>query len=234
MDNKIAPIEQFVKEGMVRSFRRTFDLELTITNQSNKRELAQRRQQGSALQYPIAFAELQSLALPQGPAFKAQAMLRRGIVGQATSDNLGTFKLPLIPMESTYQILYITNSFVEAEKFGKLWLMAATAGFLGFDVEYGVASFGIRMELDRQVAYPQRDSSPDTTEEYELTTSLIVQGYGSDEKLVNAQAATAVEVEGVLVETLDTALLQEGSPGDVSVFKFTREWPVGVRGPFTR
>lgn len=233
MDNRIAPIEQLIKHGMALSFRRTFDAELTITNQSNKRELAQRRAQGQQLDYPLVFAELQTMAIPQTPGYRATSMLRRGITGQATTDNVGTFKIPLIPVDFTYQILYITNSFEQAEKFGKLWLMSAVAGFLKFDVTYGVANFGVSLELDRQIAFPQRDSSPDTTEEYELTTSLVLNGYASNDKMVSEQAATAVQVEGVLTEQRDRALMQTDSPGDVQVFKFTREWPVG-KGPFTR
>ncbi len=233
MNNAIAPIESFIKEGLVQNFRKVFNVDLVITNQSNKREIANRRSQGRGITYPLAFAELQGLALPSTPSYRMSTLLRRGLTGQATSDNLGTFKISLCPMDMTYQILYITNSFSDAEKFGKLWLMSAAAGFLKFDVMYGVANVGISLELERQVSFPQRDASPDTTEEYELTTSLVLSGYGSHDQLINQQAAVAVEVSAEVVETLDKALAQEGSPGNVEVFRFKREWPVG-KGPLTR
>lgn len=234
MDNRIAPIESFVKEGLVVNFRRVFGCDLVVTNQSNKREIANRRAQGKPLTYPLAFAELQTLALPTTPNYRAAALLRRGVTGLATTDNLGSFKVSMIPIESTYQILYITNSFTEAEKFGKLWLMSAAAGFLKFDVMYGVVNVGVTLELERQVSLPQRDASPDTTEEYEVTTSLVLSGYASHDQLMNEQAANAVEVSAEVTNEIEKALTQEGSAGNVEVFRFKREWPVGIKGPLTR
>lgn len=235
MDNRIAPIEHLIKQGLVINFRRVFNAELIVTNRSNKKELAQRRGQGQSLPYPLVFAELSSLGLPTTPSYKSTTLLRRGVVGQATSDNLGTFKVPLIPVESTYQILYVTNSFQEAEKFGKLWLMSAAAGFLKFDVTYGVANFGISLELDRSVAFPQQDASPQNIEEYEVSVNMVVHGFMSHDKLLAEQAANAIEVEGIVTADMEAkkALQQEDSPGDVQVFTFKREWPSG-NGPLTQ
>lgn len=232
MDNKITPIEQLVKEGLVQNFRKVFDTDLTITNTSNKRELIAKRAQGRALRYPYAFAELNSVALPTQGAYRSQALLRRGIVGQATSDNLGTFKLSMIPMDSTYQILYITNDFSQAEKFGKTWLMAAVGGFLKFSILYGVADVGVSLELDRQVAFSQRDASPSVPEEHEVTASLIINGYASHDALMNQQAALSVETTMYATNASEKALMQEDSPGTVEVFKFNRTWPQGS-GPLT-
>jgi hypothetical protein len=232
MDNKIIPIEKLVKEGLVQNFRKVFDADLTITNTSNKRELVAKRAQGRALKYPIAFAELNSVALPTQGAYRSQALLRRGLTGQATSDNLGTFKVSMIPMDSAYQILFITNDFSQAEKFGKLWLMAAVGGFLKFSIMYGVVDVGISLELDRQVSFPQRDASPGTVEEYEVTANLVVNGYASHDALMNQQAAMSVETTMYVTNESDKALMQEDSPGTVQVFKFNREWPHGS-GPLT-
>lgn len=231
MDNKIAPVETFIKQGLQVAFRRVFDTELTITNVSGKREILQKRAQGRALKYPLAFAELSTLAL-NPTNYRSTPLLRRGMVGQTTSDNLGTFKVPLISMSSTYQILYVTNNFAQAELFGKLWLMAAAGGFLKFSVEYGVVVLDITTELDRQVNFPQRDSSPDAVEEYEVTTSLVVEGYGSHDKLILEQAAKTVEVSAVITQETNKALMQEDSPGNVQVFTFTKDWPAG-KGPLT-
>jgi len=232
VDNKITPIEKMVKEGLVQNFRKVFDTDLTITNTSNKRELVARRAQGRALKYPFAFAELNSVSLPTQGAYRSQSLLRRGIVGQATSDNLGTFKLSMIPMDSTYQILYITNDFSQAEKFGKTWLMAAVGGFLKFSILYGVADVGISLELDRQVSFPQRDAAPNAPEEYEVTANLIINGYASHDALMNQQAATTVEATVYATNESEKALMQADSPGTVEVFKFTRGWPQGS-GPLT-
>ncbi len=232
MDNKITPIEKMVKEGLVQSFRRVFDTDLTITNTSNKRELVAKRSQGRPIKYPIAFAELSSVSLPSQGTYKAQALMRRGLVGQATSDNLGTFKLSMIPMDSAYQILYITNDFSQAEKFGKTWLMAAVGGFLKFNILYGVADVGISLELDRQVSFPQRDASPNAVEEYEVTTNLVINGYASHDALMNQQAAVSVETTMYISDQTEKALMQEDSEGTVQVFRFNREWPQG-NGPLT-
>jgi hypothetical protein len=138
----------------------------------------------------------------------------------------------MIPMDSAYQILYITNDFSQAEKFGKLWLMAAVGGFMKFSILYGVADVGISLELDRQVSFPQRDASPSSPEEYEVTANLVVNGYASHDALMNQQAAMSVEATMYLTNESDKALMQEDSPGTVQVFKFNREWPPGS-GPLT-
>jgi hypothetical protein len=138
----------------------------------------------------------------------------------------------MIPMDSTYQIMFITNDFSQAEKFGKTWLMAAVGGFLKFNILYGVADVGISLELDRQVSFPQRDASPNAPEEYEVTTSLVVSGYASHDALMNQQAALSVETTMYATNEAEKALMQVDSPGTVEVFKFTREWPQGS-GPLT-
>lgn len=224
MDNKIAPVETFIKEGLVRQFRKTFNTDLTITNVSGKRQLVQKRAQGNVLKYPLAFAELSSMALATD-RYRATPLLRRGIVGQATTDNLGTFQVPLIPVDFTYQILFITNNFVEAERYGRLWLMAAAGGFMTFSITYGVVNLDISFSVDSTINFPQRDSSPESIEEYEVTSSLLIRGWGSHDQLINKQAANRLEVEGIVASEIDKALAQSDSKGTVQVFKFTKAWP---------
>jgi hypothetical protein len=227
MDNKLAPIEAFVKEGLVQQFRRVFATELTFSNVSGKRHLAQKRSQGKILKYPLAFAELQSVSLATDRQ-RATPLQRRGLIGMATTDNVGTYQLPLIPMDSTYQILYISNDFSQLEKFAKLWLQAAACGFLTFSVTYGVATLGVNFNVEPTINFPQRDSNPDAIEEYELTSTLTIRGWASNDKLVSKQAANSIEVDARLAA--ERALYQEDSKGAVQVFKITKKWPES--GPF--
>lgn len=235
MDNRIKPIEVLIEEGLSAHFGRVFGFPLLITNSSNGRELVKRQNKEQTPSYPFAFANVSSVSLAQQQAgYRATSTLRRGFAGQATWDQVGTYKFSGIPAETGYAITVVSNSFADLRTFAKRWLFSAVSGRLKYEVLYGVVNVGIHLILDTNVTFNTRDASPTAVEEHELQVNLIVNGWLSEDLLLKEQAAISVELDGVLVQQeRDRALMQTDSPGDVQVFSIKREWPAGD-GPLTK
>jgi hypothetical protein len=224
MDNSLTPIEDMIYAGFGRRFLQVFGIPILFTNATDKRAAyAQKFTQDPNLKLPFAFASYTGQSLTE-TRYSPQALLRRGLYGAATHDMVQTYRLRMIPVTTAFQILVLTEDLPTALEFSKRWLMATVEGSLKFTLTYGIADVDIHVELDRDVQIPQRTAGVDEPREYEIQTTLRLEGYTSKD-LERAQAATEVVAEGRVGSAEDVATAIAGGPNKTTqFFQFNRPW----------
>lgn len=224
-DNSRTPIENLIVAGLGQRYQQTFNIPLLVTNAVNKKQAFVALQKNhSALKLPFAFASYSEHSITEQGGYAASPLLRRGLHGSASNDNVQTYRLGLLPVTTSFQLTVLVASLEEANLFAKRWLMSAVEGSLKFTVKYGIADIDIHVELDRSVAIPPKTDGVDTPSEIEITTNFKINGYMS-KQLERVQAATEVEVNGVVVDKGDmAAAIAEGGRGRTEIFRFKRPW----------
>lgn len=224
-NNSRTSIENLIVAGLGQRYKQVFNIPLLVTNAVNKKQAFVALQKNNTdLKLPFAVASYSEHSITEQGSYAASPLLRRGLHGSATNDNVQTYRLGLLPVTTSFQLTVLVASLEEANLFAKRWLMSAVEGSLKFTVKYGIADVDIHIDLDRSVAIPQKTDGVDSPSELEVTTNFRVNGYMSKE-LERVQAATEVEVSGIVVDKGDmAAAVAEGGRGRTEVFKFNKPW----------
>ena len=227
MDNSTTSVESLINSGFARRFHQVFGLPIFFSNTPDKRAVAAKVMQDKNLKYPLAFASFTSRSLAEN-RYSPHSLLRRGIYGNATSDNVQTFRLRMLPVTTSFGLTLLSEDWDTIDKFTKQWLFCVQEGSLKFSLTYGVVKIDIHVDLDREVQFPTRSGGLDEPKEFELTSAFRIEGY-INKPLERAQAANEVEIEGRLNSALDQNDRREQGHS-VQVFRFNRPWP-NIDGP---
>lgn len=212
LDNDIKPVEQLIRTGVSQQFYKNFGVPVLFTNGTDgKKEAMEKLKKKGHPQYPFAIARTGNLAVTEG-RYKPNTLLRKGLTGQASSDNLLAFRLRLLPVSTSYELLFYMQGWPEAERIGKQWLFAAVRRNMKFTIPYGVAALDISIDMDTQVNIPQRGGGLTEIKEYEIATNMIVHGYMA-EQINTMQAVTEIDIEEQVLNEL------RATGGDVHFFK---------------
>lgn len=214
LDNTLANVESLITSGFGKRFHKVFDIPLLISNIANKRQaFAEAQAQKPDLKLPFAIASYSTLSGTQ-QRYAATPLLRRGIIGGATHDNVQAYRLRMLPVTTAFQITILSQDIETLRKFSHNWLFAATEGSMKFTVKYGIADIDVNVDMDPEIQFPQRAAGVNEPEEYELNTSIRLEGY-INKPLEKAQTVNEVEATALLNEAL------AGSPkGQTQVFMF--------------
>lgn len=220
LNNAIKPIEEFISTGISDRFYQVFGFPILFTNSPNKKTAFESlvRKSNPNAKLPYAFASFTSLGITE-QGYSPRTLLRRGLIGGATHDRVQAYRLPLIPVDTQYQLTVLLTSPDEAVKFARQWLFASQKKTLNCTVTYGIADLDIAIEMDTEVQIPQRTGGVDEPEEVEVLTNFRVKGYAS-EGLERAQVALETEVEG----QVGTPATTQAGNKTTQFFKFNRPW----------
>jgi hypothetical protein len=232
MDNSLTTVEGLIERGIQERFTETFDgCPLVFTNTSNKKEVVAKLLETKEIPYPFAIASFATMAIPEGPtSYKPHTLLRRGLIGQTSSDHTLAYKVGLIPCDIMYEVHYFHTGQTEIKRYAKKWLFATLGAKLNTTVTYGVANLDIRVDLDRSVTIPTREANPSEQPEYDITSNFLVHGYLSEDLLGKVQAVTNIQVDINALDKITYEALNQDGKDNVRIFLFNKPWST-VAGP---
>lgn len=183
---------------------------------------------GKPVAYPYAYLTLNTLAGAEDRQ-NASSTARRGLMGTVSTDSKRYFKVHFMPADFEVGIELVTNRYEDLLRYGNTWMFARRRGWLKFEVAYGSASFGVGVDMDPSVAYPQREADPEGVQEYVMSASLAVRGYISDPVLVEGQVKDTVMSAGSLASEADTMWSFANSRDKAFDSKAVPEVPTNMR-----
>ena len=190
---RILPIEDLVFDGLKKRLTEVFQVPSIISNASDEIQLLKRLREGNVT-YPYIFLALTAFSVGK-ETYRSHSMYRNGLNTKLVStDQNFTYNVKLLPTDFTFEVRYLDNDFARLIKFAKLWLFSSQSGFLKFTVQYG-NSMDIGMMLEESLTIPKREADPTNVAEYELTTTLTVHGYSSQEQLVTMPIVKEVTID---------------------------------------
>lgn len=230
MDNKLDPVEHFVRLGLAQRFQQVFGFPLHYSTSVDKKATLAKMLGNATPKYPMAFLTFNSMTIDE-TRYSAWYLASRGLMSQASHDNMLAYRLRLLPTVSAYGITFYSQDSREVERFTKAWLFSVMDGGLKFTITYAVGDLDIHVDLDREIALPQRVGGLTEVDEYEATANLRVWGFHS-KALETMQAVTSVQVEGVAVTEDHYKALNQVGRDKVQIFMFKNEWnqSAGIAG----
>ena len=162
------------------------------------------------IKFPIAFVVLGSGTID--PTYNSGSMRRHGTYTgvSASGDALG--RSYLLPVLMTFQVTLVTDTFATALKFFKLWLLGGRANSLNFDVTYDNLPISIKADLDTTVTIPTRDTSADTSNNYEFEASMNVHGYVSPDDIQEVATLKSFNTSVAILTPVDKVADAEHDP----------------------
>ena len=161
------------------------------------------------IKFPVAFVVLGSGTLD--PTYNTGSMRRHGTYTGVSANGDALGRSYLLPVLMTFQVVLVTDTFSTALKFFKLWLLGARANSLNFDITYDNLPVSIKADLDSTVTVPSRDTSADTSNNYEFEASLNVHGYVSPDDIQEVATLKSFNTSIALMTPADVPQ-QTGDP----------------------
>jgi hypothetical protein len=227
IDNKISPIEDFIKQGLAQRFKQTFGCVLTYTTSLNKKAARAKLMQSKA-GYPMAFASLKTWSIDE-TRYSPKTLYLRGVSSQSSTDSKLTYKIKPLPVTMTYEVTFYSQDMNEMTTLGKKWLFAIMEGGLKFNILYGVADIGIALDLDRELQFTEKTNELTETDQFEMIATMRIHGYLSPDHMETVQAITEIVEEGFVGDQALLQALEPGARGEHQLIMFKR-WN-DVAGP---
>jgi hypothetical protein len=216
MDNSLKTVEDLIQAGLSERFYKVFGVPLLFYNGPDVKTIAAKMlDQRNLPAYPFAVAKVQTYAMSE-MTYKANTLLRRGLMGSSSHDHVLCYELNMIPVTTTYEVALYVQDFLGLRNLSKAWLLASTRNNLKFTITYAVRDIDIHINMEKSLNIPTREGGATEVKEYLMTTNMIVFGYMGDQ-LKTHQAVTDLEVQ--------CTLLAEGAQTGQSFTLFTKGWP---------
>ena len=171
-------IQQVTIQGLLRNLQDTFKAPAHLLTTSDRWRLAQIVNQfktkGVAL--PLIFLKPSNFALST-TSYNPGSLRRRGIYGGISSDSSTVLNIPAIPVDMTFEVVYLTTDFYEVLEYCSTWLLASRDASLNTTVTYSDVDIDIKVIVDPSISVPERDNSADVPNTYELTSNLNIATY---------------------------------------------------------
>jgi hypothetical protein len=137
------------------------------------------------------------------------------MIATVSSDTKRFYRVHFMPEDFEIGVELVTNRYEDLLRFNNTWKFARKRGWLKFEVAYGSASFGIGVNMDQSVTFPQRPADPDEVQEYVMSATLEVGGYISDPVLLEGQVKDTIQVDAVLGKS-------DGTSDGSAIWSFTK------------
>lgn len=193
---KIDPIDKFIFEGVQSRFLEVFNVPTVWTTSTDETRALDRLFDGKDRKnqrYPYAFLKMGTWDLPQDRLNNRGATLRGIPVSQST-DGKSYLSVKFLPMNFQVGVKFVTNSFREVVDFARGWMIASKAGYMSFQVEYGLTVVNVTLVMETSITFPQREGSPEEVQEYVAEVGMLVQGHISEPEVKQQVAVDEIEL----------------------------------------
>ncbi|QRE00275.1 hypothetical protein [Burkholderia phage BCSR5] len=205
----ILPLEEFVLNGFASKFQQTFSCPMVVTNEHEKRKTLERLFGGKPIEYPYAFAAIESTDSAQY-GYNAHYFVRRGIETVISEDGKSVATVRCMPLNFEMALEFHTNAFMgqlgdtnSVMTFIRRWNMAARAGYLKYTVNYGRLSFGINVTPSPSTTIPQKENISETENVYIVQANCTIHGWVSEPIMGNKGIIQEVTEELAIQQHLD-------------------------------
>lgn len=177
----IEPIENYVLAGFLKRYQTVFFSCPVIWATSDDKITALKRVIGSSdLQYPYAFLYLESINYDTDAGLNASSLGRRGITITSNESSTLSQSIRLLSATFTVNCEFVTNDYLQAKEYAKLWLFAYRFGHLKFNLRYGrLKNVRCNVDLSESISLPSREDKTEVNSPYTITTSATIHGYVS-------------------------------------------------------
>lgn len=145
--------------------------------------LKQLQTQTGVFQYPYLFLKLTNAAIQDaGMSYNPKALLRAGVYGGVDDSKTTYRRHRIIPVAMQCEVSFLTNDFWQSMAFVNAWMFAAVKKNLNFNVKFDDVAYSIRVDLEANLATPEKDNSVDLPNNYEMVGTLTIHAYFSENK----------------------------------------------------
>ena len=135
------------------------------------------KQNNTQLNYPQLLFKLVSMELALDRGYSPKALLRHGTYGALDDSNSYRRKLLPLPVEMSFEVMFISDDRKDIHTFASNWLYAAVLKSLNMNVTFDSAPFSIQVDLDNTINLPDKEMTADSVNFYQLTSNITVKAY---------------------------------------------------------
>ena len=208
---KIDPIDKFIFDGIQSRFLEVFDAASVWTTSTDKVRPLDRlfpAKQGQSVTYPYAFLKIASWELSTDRRNLRDSTLR-GVPVTTSNDTKSYLAATFLPVNFSVSVEFVTNDFRSVLDFSRKWLLAAKTGRLSFQVDYGLTSLNIPLQLDTNVSFPTREGTPEEVQEYVAEVTFVALGYISEPTVVQVGVVDTLVVSASLGYSVRPGVISE-------------------------
>lgn len=199
----IVPIEQFVRDGILRRLQQTFGVQAIFTTANDKTKTLARLREGSNVNYPYLFLTINSFA--RNPESYATNRLARKGVMTVVGEGQG-LTVRLMPANFEAEVEFITNKYEGTEQgtvssFARRWLFASRCGYLKFNIMYGRLNLPISVTMSESVSIPPLENKVEQETAYKLNPTMTIHGWISEPAMGTEGIVTDLVVDEVFANS---------------------------------
>lgn len=171
-------LEQYVIAGVRQQIKNVFALDTKVSVRDDGYEVFSRPQEDTiSPTFPYSFMTLDSIAA-NPDSYRADATANKMIRSQATVDGQPVpIVAAVIPVLMDFTVHYFTDDFNELLEFVSKWYFAAAKSKLDFTLTYSGVPYSIRVEPQKDLNIPRKDTPATTSGYFEYEGLLQVHGY---------------------------------------------------------
>lgn len=177
--NIAAPgLEEYVVKGIEDKITKYFGVTKTyFVTSSDRMSRMKVLAQNKDIKFPIAFLTFATGALDT--TYNPRSLRRQGTLTDLSTDGTKVGRVYTVPTLMSFNVVMMTDEFTHVLKFFKLWMLAASASSLSFDITYDNAPISIGVILSPSLSIPTKETSLETPSYFEFEGTLDVHGYVS-------------------------------------------------------
>lgn len=211
---EVEPVDKLVFGGWLNQFQKVFGCVSTISNSSDGVDAIKKKLKTGNVEYPYAIFSIASFGMDD--RYTSQMLARRGLDCTITTDQRRSYRVRVIPTRFELELEFKTNSFRDVMAFARNWMFSVKQGGLKYNVQFGQLKLDIAVELADTISVPKREANPSETQEYAVTSSVIVHGYMSDATMREQPMITSVQIAGLVSNQDDYVIELDSVTGDLS------------------
>lgn len=206
LNESLVPVEEFAFSGLEKQASKIFRCPVSWVQSTDKKRVVQGKTPPEERSYPFLVLTLTDVA-EQDTSFNSKYLALAGTPVAVGRDNNTYSRVSLLPVQCSVTVEYYTNDVRALSLFTNRWMFARKLGQLNFNIHYGKTTLAIKVQGSGSLSFPVREANPSETQEYLLSTTLVMNSYLSSEALIVSDLANQVDIAGFLAteENMDTA-----------------------------
>ena len=188
----VAPIENFIFNGIVNRLHQTFGCYVQFTNAENRMQEMLKIRKERNIRFPYIFVSLSDVSFVES-YYNSNYLARQGMTVRLADSGNALARVKLLPCTFSMRVEYFTDHRDGDEGsvlwFIKRWMFARRLGYLKFNVKYG-RTYSCPVMLDDSLSHPMKTAETEGVGCYTVEGSLTIHGFVSESKLLTSGVTT--------------------------------------------
>lgn len=135
------------------------------------------KQTNVKLEYPQVLFKMTGVGIRNDGGYNPKSLMRHGPLGSLSSSNNYQRKLTPLPVNMTFECMFISDDIKQVRTYLNNWLYAVNLKTLNLNVNFDGSPFSIQVELDSDITVPDKEASVEQVNNYQVISNIIVHGY---------------------------------------------------------